>query len=942
MSTDTELTAKLEQLAPGTVRGRAIDRLAMSHEASHYLITPLGVVTVEDRHHVSRLMRFVAENGVPLSFRSGGTSLSGQASTDGLLLDTRKNFRKIDVLDDGARVRVQPGATVRQVNTRLARYGRKLGPDPASESACTLGGVIANNSSGMACGTELNTYNTIESAVLVLADGTAIETSGPDADDRLRMAAPELWAGLVELRDEARADPQIVAAIRRQYAIKNTMGYGVNSFLDHDSPTEILLHLIVGSEGTLAFVAEATLRTVPVCPHVATGMLYFRSLADATGALPALVASGLATVELLDSTSLRVAQRDPGADEQLLTLDVDGHAALLVEFQEENSVALAERLIAWEAVTAALPLAGPAALTEDAVRRNALWHIRKDLYATVAGNRPSGTTALLEDIAVPVRALRETCEGLTELFDRYGYEDSVIFGHAKDGNIHFMLTERFDLPNAKKRYAEFTEEMVALVLRHGGTLKAEHGTGRIMAPYVRRQFGDEIYGLMLRVKQLADPRGLLNPGVLMNEDAEAPLKNLKVTPTVEAEVDRCVECGYCEPVCPSKDVTITPRQRIVLRRERERARLAGDAELVEALDRDYAYDGVDTCAADGMCRTACPVRIDTGKLVKRLRAEQSNTVVSSGWNVAAQHWGAITRAGSIAMTTARALPAPLVTGATSVGRVLLGADNVPRYDRGLPRGGSRRRPHARPDAVAVYVPSCIGAMFGPAESSLGVRDAFLSLCARAGVTVTIPAGVESMCCGTPWTSKGNLLGHKVMSERVLAALRDATRGGELPVISDGVSCTEGFLNMAADTGLTVIDAVTFAERELLPGLVISSEFESIAVHPTCSSTRLGVTDPMLALARAISDDVVVPDDWGCCGFAGDRGMLHPELTAAATRPEAAALADRTFSAYASANRTCELGMTRATGKPYRHILELLDDATRAPRASGPADEREGQ
>jgi D-lactate dehydrogenase len=657
-------------------------------------------------------------------------------------------------------------------------------------------------------------------------------------------------------------------------------------------------------------------------------MLYFATLADATGALPSLVASGLATVELLDATSLRVAQRDPGAEEQLLKLEVQEHAALLVEYQETDAAALDARLAAWDRLAPSLALAEPATLTRDAKRRNALWHIRKDLYATVAGNRPSGTTALLEDIAVPVAALRDTCEGLIGLFDRHGYEDSVIFGHAKDGNIHFMITERFDDPASKERYAAFTDEMVTLVLRHGGTLKAEHGTGRIMAPYVRRQFGDDIYAVMLRVKALLDPRGLLNPGVLINEDPEGPLQNLKLTPTVEAEVDRCVECGYCEPVCPSKDLTTTPRQRIVLRRERERARLAGDIALVEELDRDYGYDAVDTCAADGMCQTACPVRIDTGALVKRLRAEHDKDLIAAGWNTAAKHWGAVTRGGALALNAAAALPTPLVAAASRAARAVLGADDVPRYERGLPSGGTRRRSLSAPDAVAVYVPSCIGSMFAPADGSQGVRDAFLALCERAGVPVLIPEGVDSLCCGTPWTSKGNLAGHRSMSDTVLPSLLEATRNGELPVISDGVSCTEGFLTMTGGTALTVIDAVEFVERVVLPRLTVVTPLESVAVHPTCSSTHLGVTDPMLVLARSISDDVVVPDDWGCCAFAGDRGMLHPELTASATRAESAEVNSRAFTAYASANRTCELGMTRATGKPYRHILELLDDATR--------------
>ena len=639
---DPHLVTLLDRLEPGTLRARAADRLAFAHDASHYRMIPAGVVTVTGLAHLAALLRLSREQGLPVSFRSGGTSLSGQASTEALLLDTRRHFRAIEVLDQGRRVRVQPGATVRQVNARLARHRRQLGPDPASEAACTMGGVIADNSSGMSCGTEFNVYNTIESAVLVLPNGTVLDTGAPDAERRLQEREPQLWAGLAALRDRVRANPEAVETIGRQYAIKNTMGYGLNAFTDYDRPVDILLHLVVGSEGTLAFVAEAVLRTVPVKPHVTTGMLYFASLRDAAGALPALVASGPATIELLDAASLRVAQRDPGADEALLALEVRRHAALLVEYREETPQALAVRRAAWDEVTGRLPLAQPAVLSDDQGRRDALWHIRKGLYAAVAESRPSGTTALLEDVAVPVDRLRPACEGLIALFAAHGYEDTVIFGHAKDGNIHFMLAERFDDPRSLERYAAFTDDMVDLVLGHGGTLKAEHGTGRIMAPYVRRQFGDALYEVMVEVKRQLDPGMLLNPGVLLHEDPGAPLAHLKVTATVEEEVDRCVECGYCEPVCPSKDLTITPRQRIVLRRERERARLAGDLGLVRELDRDYGYDGLDSCAADGMCATACPVGINTGELVKRLRAERGGPLAAAGWTKAARHWGAAT------------------------------------------------------------------------------------------------------------------------------------------------------------------------------------------------------------------------------------------------------------------------------------------------------------
>ena len=928
LTADAELVSALEQAAPGAVAARASDRLSFAHDASHYLLVPQAVVAPRDPAQVAALLRVSADRGVPLTFRSGGTSLSGQATADGVLVDTRRNFRGIQVLDDGARVRVQPGATVRAVNTRLVRYGRKLGPDPASESACTIGGVVANNSSGMACGTELNTYRTLESAVLVLPSGTVLDTGAPDADDRLRALEPEMYAGLARLRDRVRADPASVERIRRLYAIKNTMGYGVNSFVDHTRPVDVLAHLVIGSEGTLAFVAEATFRTVPAHPHAATALLLFPDLAAATGSLPALVETGFATIELLDATSLRVAQRDPKALADLRALAVHHHAALLVEHQQPTREALDDRVAASRPVLGDLPLTAAAALSTDPASRTALWHIRKGLFAAVAGARPSGTTALLEDIAVPVEQLLPTCEELTGLFDRHGYADSVIFGHAKDGNIHFLLNEDFDRPELVQRYLDFTDDMVDLVLGNGGTLKAEHGTGRIMAPFVRRQYGDELYDVMREVKQLLDPAGLLNPGILLDEDPAAHISHLKSTPRVEPEVDRCVECGYCEPVCPSKDITTTPRRRIVLRREMARASAVGDADLLARLEQEYQYDAIDTCAVDGMCQSACPVLIDTGDLTRRLRSEQRGAVEQRAWATAARHWDATTRAASAARTAAQVLPAPLPAGATAAGRTLLGADVVPSWSPDLPRGGSRRSPRRAKTPEAVYFPACISTLFGPADSGSGVRDAFLALCDRAGVGVRVPEEIASLCCGTPWKSKGLTDGYGVMRERVVPVLRRATDGGTLPVVVDAASCTEGLLRLLEDEGMEVVDGVAFVASTVLPRLPAARRLPSIVVHPTCSSTQLGINPALLQVAAAAAEDVVQPEDWSCCAFAGDRGLLHPELTAAATAAESRAVQCHEAAAYASVNRTCELGMTRATGHPYRHVLEVLEDVTR--------------
>ncbi|MDQ0645299.1 FAD-binding and (Fe-S)-binding domain-containing protein [Microbacterium murale] len=946
----TTLADPLDTTLLGTqtvLTSRSIDRFARAHDASHYLLIPDAVLTPADAAGVADAFAAVRAAGRTLTFRSGGTSLSGQAVSGDILVDTRSNFRDIRLEDDGRIARVGPGATVRQVNTRLARHRRKLGPDPASEIACTIGGVIANNSSGMACGVTENSYQTIESLLLVLPSGTILDTGAPDALDRLRAAEPEIADGLIALRERMLGSAADVAFVRQQFSMKNTMGYGLNALLDFDDPVRILEHLVIGSEGTLAFVAEARFRTIEIRPQVATGLLVFETLADAMAALPALAephfaGQGLATIELMDAASLRVAQGLSDVPAAIAGIDVHDHAALLVEVHASSVDDLAEASDAALQEFAALPLAVLPTLTTDAAERASLWTVRKGLYTAVAGARPSGTTALLEDIVVPVDRLLTTCEQLIVLFTKHEYEGSVIFGHAKDGNVHFLLNERFDDAASVARYQRFTADLVDLVLGQGGSLKAEHGTGRIMAPFVRRQYGDFLTDIMWDIKRLIDPDGILNPGVVLSDDAESYLHDLKRVPTVESEVDRCVECGYCEPSCPSKSITLTPRQRIVLRRDMAWAEEQGDVELLKELRSDYDYEGVQTCAVDGMCGVACPVDINTGDLVRRLRAEEASKIEDGVWDVAAKGWGAVTRIGAVALTVADALPAPLVKGVTQLGRAVLGAETMPLYDAGLPRGGSAPpRPNAPADAQAVFFGACIGTIFGPEEDGSGSRDALSALLERAGIPVVIPDDAGGLCCGTPWKSKGHLSGYDRMTSRVLASLWEASRHGELPVVCDAASCTEGLHVMLAKSlaeypeyaGLRIEDATTYVAREVLPKLAVAQKLESIAVHPTCSTTALGATGALTALAGAVAHEVYIPDGWGCCAFAGDRGMLHPELTESATAVESAEVsvadAERDgFDAFVSANRTCEIGMTRATGKPYRHVIEVLEELTR--------------
>ena len=882
---------------------RITDILGYSHDASHFLLRPQAIYTPDNNDEIVEIFKLAGQAGIGVTFRSGGTSLSGQSSTDGFLVDTRKNFRAISVGSNGETVTASPGATVRAVNAALVRHKRKLGPDPASEVACTIGGVVANNSSGMCCGTEQNTYRTIESMVLILPSGLLIDTGAADADTQLKAKAPDIHAGLIALRDRVRSNPASVETIRKLFSIKNTMGYAVNALVDFDSPVKILEHLVVGSEGTLAFIAQATFKTVPSYAHIATGLLVFKDLAEATRALPDLVRAGFAAIELMDSTSLRVAQSDVEATSELKSISVREHAALLVEFQEPSEQELNEKVVIAAALFAGLPLEQPAEMTTDIKLRNQLWHIRKGLYASVASKRPTGTTALLEDIAVPVDHMLETCQELQALFLKHGYEDSVIFGHARDGNIHFMLNEDFNNPNKLARYLTFTEEMVNLVLAQSGTLKAEHGTGRMMAPYVRRQYGDELYDVMWEIKRLIDPAQILNPGIIMSDNPKIHHENLKSSPEIEAVANSCVECGYCEPVCPSKDLTLTPRTRIVMRRELQIARDAGDSATAKAISAAFAYDGEDTCAVDGMCATTCPLSINTGSLVRELRTQSANPLFTQLWTLAANNWSIFTASTALALKGLSLTP----------------------FMRQYPTGGSVRTSNKVDSPDAIFFPSCVGTLFGTSDSA----QAFEKLAVRAGLSLAIPEAISSMCCGTPWKSKGYQRGYEIMQMRVKKAIAQSTAGKSIPIVSDASSCSHGLAELlAADNGLQVMDSVEFAEKFLLPRLTISHQAKSITLHPTCSTTALGINTALNTIASRISSEVFIPENWGCCGFAGDRGFTFPELTESATMMQASEITARHDDYYVSSNRTCEIGMTRATGKQYLHIIEVLEELSR--------------
>ena len=909
-------------------------RYAYGVDASCYSYLPKVVVKAEDEREVRRLIRLCQQCGTPFTFRAAGSSLSGQCSSEDVLIVCNDGFKKMEVIDDGKALKCECGVIGSDANDLLKPYNRKIGPDPATLATALVGGILNNNSSGMCCGTAQNSYKTIRSIRVVLLDGTVLDTSDKKSIEQFLREKPQMVEDILQLRKEILADEELTHLIHHKYKIKNTTGYGLNSLVDFEDIIDIINHLFIGSEGTLGFVSEIVYNTVEDVPHKGCGLMFFSTLNDASLAVVALANMGrekVVAAEMMDYQSLKAVQTLENVPDFVREVP-EGTSAILFQTESYSKETVDENLAFIKEQLKDIPTAIPSLYSQDPKEYDSWWAIRKGILPIVGGQRRKGTTVITEDVCFQIEDFTKGIEMLTELFHKYDFVDGgVIFGHALSGNVHFNITPDFSDPKDTKNFGDLVKEMSERVSGFGGSLKAEHGTGRMVAPFVEMEWGRKAYEINRRIKAIFDPERILNPDVMITDDPDVYKKNLKAQCVIDDAFTICMECGFCEKHCPSRNLTLTPRQRIALLRETKRLENEGNFTLASELRKGYEYFGVDTCAACSMCKGLCPLSIDTAQIALSMRridppAPELAKKIYDNFSTTLQMCRAGVSlegiAGSIITQKAISKITEGLHGVTGV------TPYVPKTTPKANRYKLKNRIKPTNFEKVVYFSTCANRAFKPNQGyddDRSLQQVVESLCNKAHIDIIYPQHIENLCCGLSFENYDDV--HERAVKDLHDALMKASQNGKYPIVIDHSACFNHAFKHMPD--LEINDISEFLCKYVVPHLDIEKCDERVIVHKQCKIKSLNKSQYIEDLARLCTDHVFNIKSFACDGFAGQKGFFTPELNKSATKDLAGEIAEYGATLGVSSSSTCEIGLGENGGIPFVGVAFLLDRCSKA-------------
>ncbi len=941
-------------------------RFAYGVDASCYRYVPRVVVRAFSEYEIINLFLLSNKYHTPLTFRAAGTSLSGQACSAFVLVLANSRWQNIEIMENATSIKCDCGVIGVEANKALKPYRKKIGPDPATINNAMIGGIFSNNSSGMCCGIKQNSYNTIKSVRIILHDGSILDTSH-NAKEHENIQAflhrhKDKAQSLLALRERIIQDEELSRLIKRKFSIKNTTGYSINALLDFSHIKDILNHIFIGAEGTLGFVSKVEYECVDDYAYKACALLFYENLSAGAKAVEILAAHEdiVSAAEIMDYACLQSAKDLHNAPQELQTLK-EGQCAILVQLEDSTHNGLQSKQDIINKALCNAPSLFGTHFSSDENTMASWWKIRKALLPLAAANRPSKSIVITEDICFPISSFTLGIESITKLFAQFNFH-GIIFGHALSGNVHFIITPNLNDKQESERFGAFMEAMVDSVLAYNGSTKAEHGTGRMIAPFVEREWGKKAYMINQQIKAIFDPQGLINPDVIITNNSKIHMQNLKETSEVEDFINQCMECGFCEKVCPSRELTLTPRQRIAVRKEIVRLESKQDKTKQECdelahLQRGYAYFGIETCATCSMCALSCPLEIDTAKIAHTLKPKMQSTFKRYIASYSTKHFHSTLALAKSGLNVANFCSK--IFGNKIISNLSTQLKPMPYIPSSLPTANNYKLESKHLDSPAlqvIYFSSCINRSFAPSynmHDKRPLQEVFESLCHKAKVSIIYPHNLNNLCCAKAFKDYPEIAHNKL--QETYNALRLSLQERNIAIVCDHSACSYELMQklQKLDSTLQIYDMPQYVESVLLARLHITPRNEDIALYTMCA-TKKGKWDKSLeSIAKTCTTGKVIKhEQTQCCGFAGNKGFTRNELNASALRELSKFYAKKQeeyeINTYHetgitdskninhskklqygfSSSSTCEIGLNDKTHIIWQNLIYLVDSVSR--------------